>query len=96
MKYHTDKEKKAARENLPAPKTRGEEVSNKNDITGKEEPQKKTVDKTAKIGKILSINFLIYQLTNYLGTDNFPRTSYFSKSFFTNPFSILFFIKLFI
>ena len=65
-------------------------------MTGKEEPQKKTVDKTAKVGKILIINFPIYPLTNYLGTVSFPRTSYFNKSFFTSPFSIHFFIKLFI
>ena len=57
---HHNKEKNAARENLPAPKTRGEEVSNKNDITGKEEPQKKTVEKTAKMGVIFFITLLIF------------------------------------
>ena len=45
----------AARENLPAPKIRGVEVSKINDITGKEEPQKNIVEKIAKIGAVVFI-----------------------------------------
>ncbi len=45
----------AAKENLPAPKIRGVEVSKINDITGKEEPQKKIVEKIAKIGAVFFI-----------------------------------------
>ena len=50
----------AARENLPAPKISGVEVSKINDITGKEEPQKKIVEKIAKIkGRESSQTFLM-------------------------------------
>ena len=56
---HQANEKNAAKENLPAPKTRGSAVCNRNDITGKEEPQKKTVNETARIGIIFMIDFLI-------------------------------------
>ena len=45
----------AARENLPAPKISGVEVSKINDITGKEEPQKNIVEKIAKIGAVVFI-----------------------------------------
>ena len=45
----------AAKENLPAPKISGVEVSKINDITGKEEPQNKIVEKIAKIGAVLFI-----------------------------------------
>ena len=45
----------AVRENLPAPKISGVEVSKINDITGKEEPQKKIVEKIAKIGAVFFI-----------------------------------------
>ena len=49
----------AARENLPAPKIRGVEVSKINDITGKEEPQKKIVEKIAKIGAVFFIDIAL-------------------------------------
>ena len=49
----------AASENLPAPKIRGVEVSKINDITGKEEPQKKIVEKIAKIGAIFFIDITL-------------------------------------
>ena len=45
----------AARENLPAPKISGVEVSKINDITGNEEPQKNIVEKIAKIGAVFFI-----------------------------------------
>ena len=45
----------AANENLPALKINGVQVSSINDITGKEEPQKKIVEKIAKIGDMLFI-----------------------------------------
>ena len=63
----------AAKENLPAPNTRGLAVSNKYDITGKEEPQKKTVEKTAKMGVIFFITFLIDQRSNYKGRITFLK-----------------------
>ena len=46
IKHHIN-DNNAAKENLPAPNTKGLAVSNKYDITGQEEPQKKTVEKTA-------------------------------------------------
>ena len=49
----------AARENLPAPRISGEEVSKINDITGKEEPQKKIVEKIAKIGAVFFIDIAL-------------------------------------
>ena len=52
---HHNNEMSAAKENLPAPKISGVEVSNINDITGKEEPQKKIVEKIAKIGAVFFI-----------------------------------------
>ena len=51
--------RKAARENLPAAKMKGFEVSNKNDIAGNEDPQKKTVEDIASIGTIFFINYTI-------------------------------------
>ena len=50
----------AAKENLPTPKISGVEVSNIKDITGKEEPQKKIVEKIAKIGAIFFIDKTLY------------------------------------
>ena len=49
----------AARENLPAPKITGVEVSKINDITGKEEPQKKIVENIAKIGAVFFIDLAL-------------------------------------
>ncbi len=48
--------RKAAKENLPAAKMKGFEVSKRNDIAGNEDPQKKTVDNIARIGTIFFIN----------------------------------------
>ncbi len=48
--------RKAAKENLPAAKINGFEVSKRNDIAGNEEPQKKTVKIIANIGTIFFIN----------------------------------------
>ena len=50
----------AANENLPVPKIIGVEVSRINDITGKEEPQKKIVEKIAKIGAMFFIYVALY------------------------------------
>ena len=50
----------AANENLPAPKIKGVEVSSINDITGKEEPQKKIVEKIAKIGAVVFIYMTLH------------------------------------
>ena len=50
----------AASENLPAPKISGVEVSSINDMTGKEEPQKKIVEKIAKIGAVCFIDITFY------------------------------------
>ena len=49
--------RKAAKENLPAAKMRGLDVSKRNDIAGNEDPQKKTVENIAKIGTIFFINY---------------------------------------
>ena len=54
--------KKAARENLPAAKMNGFEVSKRNDIAGNEDPQKKTVQNIANIGTIFFINCTIVNL----------------------------------
>ena len=54
---------KAARENLPAAKMKGFEVSKRNDIAGNEDPQKKTVEDIANIGTIF---FIIYTIKNFL------------------------------
>ena len=51
----------AARENLPTPKISGVEVSKINDITGKEEPQKKIVEKIAKIGAVFFIDITLHR-----------------------------------
>jgi len=48
--------RKDAKENLPAAKTKGFEVSKRNDIAGNEDPQKKTVENIANIGTIFFIN----------------------------------------
>ena len=56
----------AARENLPAPKISGVEVSKINDITGKEEPQKKIVEKIAKIGAMFFIYVVLHLFSNFL------------------------------
>ena len=58
--------RKAARENLPADKMKGFEVSKRNDIAGNDDPQKKTVENIANIGTIFfinytTINFLIFR-----------------------------------
>ena len=55
----------AARENLPAPRISGEEVSKINDITGKEEPQKKIVEKIAKIGAVFFIDIALLYYSNF-------------------------------
>ena len=49
--------RKAAKENLPAAKMKGLDVSKRNDIAGNEDPQKKTVQNIANIGTIF---FIIY------------------------------------
>ena len=49
--------KKAAKENLPAAKIKGFEVSKRNDIAGNEDPQKKTVENIANIGTNFFINY---------------------------------------
>ena len=49
--------RKAAKENLPAAKMRGLEVSKRNDIAGNEDPQKKTVENIASTGTIFFINY---------------------------------------
>ena len=54
--------RKAARENLPAAKMNGFEVSKRNDIAGNEDPQKKTVQNIAIIGTIFFINCTIINL----------------------------------
>ncbi len=52
-----------AKENLPAAKIKGFEVSKRNDIAGNEDPQKKTVENIANIGTIFFIN---YSIINFL------------------------------
>ena len=52
---HQITEKQAAKENLPAAKMKGFEVSKRNDIAGNEDPQKKTVQNIANIGTIFFI-----------------------------------------
>ena len=59
---HQITEKKAAKENLPAAKMKGFEVSKRNDIAGNEDPQKKTVESIANIGTIFFINYTIINL----------------------------------
>ena len=59
---HQITEKKAAKENLPAAKMRGFEVSKRNDIAGNEDPQKKTEHNIANIGTIFFINCTIINL----------------------------------
>ena len=54
--------KKAAKENLPADKMKGFEVSKRKDITGNEDPQKKIVKNIANIGTIFFINCTIINL----------------------------------
>ena len=48
--------KQAAKENLPAAKIKGFEVSKRYDIAGNEDPQKKTVENIANIGTIFFID----------------------------------------
>ena len=55
--------RKAARENLPAAKMNGFEVSKRNDIAGNEDPQKKTVEDIANNGTIF---FIINTIINFL------------------------------
>jgi|TARA_B110000914_G_scaffold175399_1_gene156659 hypothetical protein len=43
----------------------GVTVSRRNDITGKDEPQKKTVDRTARTGIKFFIRFLILKKSFY-------------------------------
>ena len=59
---HQITEKKAAKENLPAAKMKGFEVSKRNDIAGNEDPQKKTVQNIAKIGTVFFIYCTIINL----------------------------------
>ena len=47
---------KAAKENLPAAKMKGLDVSKRNDIAGNEDPRKKTVQNIANIGTVFFIN----------------------------------------
>ena len=54
--------RKAAKENLPAAKMKGFEVSKRNDIAGNEDPQKKTVHNIANIGTNFCINYTIRSL----------------------------------
>ena len=54
--------RKAAKENLPAAKMKGSEVSKRNDIAGNEDPQKKTVENIANIGTIFFINYTTLNL----------------------------------
>ena len=54
--------KKAAKENLPAAKMKGFEVSKRNDNAGNEDPQKKTVENIANIGTIFFINYITLNL----------------------------------
>ena len=49
--------RKAAKENLPAAKMKGLDVSKRNDIAGNEDPQKKTVQNIANIGTIFFISY---------------------------------------
>ena len=60
---HQIAERKAAKENLPAAKMKGFEVSKRNEIAGNEDPQKKTVQNKANIGTIF---FIIYTIINFL------------------------------
>ena len=52
----------AAKENLPADKMKGFEVSKRKDIAGNEDPQKKTVENIANIGTIFFIDNTIIKL----------------------------------
>ena len=52
----------AAKENLPAAKMKGFEVSKRKDITGNEDPQKKIVENIANIGSIFFIDNTIIKL----------------------------------
>ena len=54
--------RKAAKENLPAAKMKGFDVSKRNDIAGNEDPQKKTVENIANIGTIFFINYTMLNL----------------------------------
>ena len=54
--------RKAAKENLPAAKMKGLDVSKRNDIAGNEDPQKKIVENKANIGTIFFINDTIIKL----------------------------------
>ena len=47
--------RKAAKENLPAAKMKGFDVSKRNDIAGNEDPQKKIVEHIDSIGTIFFI-----------------------------------------
>ena len=59
---HHIRARKAAKENLPAAKMKGLDVSKRNDIAGNEDPQKKTVQNIANIGTIFFINFTTINL----------------------------------
>ena len=54
--------RKAAKENLPAAKMKGFDVSKRNDIAGNEDPQKKTVENIASTGTIFFINYTTVNL----------------------------------
>ena len=57
--------RKNAKENLPAAKIKGFEVSKRNDIAGNEDPQKKTVENIANIGTIFFINYTKNESSNF-------------------------------
>ena len=59
---HQITERKVAKENLPAAKMKGFDVSKRNDIAGNEDPQKKTVQNIAIIGTIFFIACTIINL----------------------------------
>ena len=54
--------RKAAKENLPAAKMKGFDVSKRNDIAGNEDPQKKIVENMASTGTIFFINYTTVNL----------------------------------
>ena len=54
--------RKDAKENLPAAKIKGFEVSKRNDIAGNEDPQKKIVQRIANIGTIFFMSITIINI----------------------------------
>ena len=57
--------RKNAKENLPAARFKGFEVSKRNDIAGNEDPQKKTVENIANIGTAFFINYTTVNILVY-------------------------------